>query len=142
VNGPASERNASFSPDGQFVAYDSNELGRDEVFVRPVTETGGVRRVSYDGGIEPYWATNGELFFRSGDQMFVVAVKTRPELAVGVARKLFEGPYAYSGVEHRNYDVTRDGQRFLMVRRPNPAESTTRVNVVVNWFEELKERAR
>lgn len=142
VNGPASERNASFSPDGQFVAYDSNELGRDEVFIRPLTGTGGVRRVSYDGGIEPYWAPNGELFFRSGEQMFVVAVRTRPELAVGAARKLFEGPYAFSGVEHRNYDVTRDGQRFLMVRRPNPAESTMRVNVVVNWFEEVKDRAR
>jgi serine/threonine-protein kinase len=140
VNGPASERNASFSPDGQFVAYDSNELGRDEVFIRPLTGTGGVRRVSYDGGIEPYWAPNGELFFRSGDQMFVVAVRTRPELAVGVTRKLFEGPYALSPVEHRNYDVTRDGQRFLMVRRSSPAEGTVRLNVVVNWLEELKQR--
>ena len=140
VNGPASERNASFSPDGQFVAYDSNELGRDEVFIRPLTGTGGVRRVSYDGGIEPYWAPNGELFFRSGDQMFVVAVRTRQGLAVGVPRKLFEGPYALSPVEHRNYDVTPDGQRFLMVRRPSTAEGTVRLNVVVNWLEELKQR--
>jgi serine/threonine-protein kinase len=141
VNGPASERNASFSPDGRFVAYDSNELGRDEVFIRPLTGTGGLRRVSYDGGIEPYWAPSGDLFFRNGDEMFVVEVSTRQELAVGAARKLFEGPYALSPVEHRNYDVTADGQRFLMVRRAEATELTLRLNVVVNWFEQLKERA-
>ena len=66
VKSPEFELNASFSPDARFVAYVSTELGTPEVFIRPVVGEGGVRRVSVEGGIEPHWSPNGELFFREG----------------------------------------------------------------------------
>ena len=58
----------------------------------------------------------------------------------GSPQVLFEGPYVLSAVDERNYDVTPDGQRFLMVRAAEQSESTARLNVVLNWHEELKER--
>jgi hypothetical protein len=61
---------------------------------------------------------------------------------VGTPRTLFEGPYVLSAVWDRNYDVTTDGQRFLMVRQADADDSTVRINVVVNWLEELKEKTR
>ena len=142
LRGPANEATTSFSPDEQFIAYVSNELGREEVFIRPLTGTGGVRRVSYEGGVEPHWASSGELFFRNKDQMLVADVTTQPQLTVSAPRRLFEGAYILSSIYDRNYDVTPDAQRFLMVRRADPAESTVRLNVVVNWFEQLKEAVR
>jgi hypothetical protein len=98
-------------------------LFRDEVFITPVDGTGGVRRVSYGGGVGPLWAPTGDLFFRNRDQMFVVDVRTRPDLVVGQPRKIFEGPYELSPTEEgRNFDVTADAQRFLTVRRVDPGE--------------------
>jgi serine/threonine-protein kinase len=137
LRGPADEFTASFSPDSRYLAYVSNELGDYDVYIRPLTGEGGQRRVSYDGGTEPLWSSGGELFYRSGSQMVVVDVKTSPDLTVGTPRRLFEGPYVRSGVQDRNYDVTPDGQRFLMVRAADVAEGTVRLNAVVNWFEEL-----
>ena len=142
LRGPANEVTASFSPDEQFIAYVSNELGGEDVFIRPLKGTGGVRRVSYEGGVEPHWASSGELFFRNKDQMMVADVTTQPQLTMSAPRRLFEGAYILSSIYDRNYDVTRDGQRFLMVRRADPTESTVRLNVVVNWTEVLKEAVR
>jgi eukaryotic-like serine/threonine-protein kinase len=137
LNGPAIEKTPTLSPDGRFVALVSNERGGDEVFIRPLTGE-GLWRVSYDGGAEPVWAPTGELFYRHRDQMLVVDITTAPDLVVGTPRRLFEGPYILSEIEDRNYDVTPDGQRFLMIRAADPSEGTVRLNAVVNWFEELK----
>jgi serine/threonine-protein kinase len=142
LKGPEFELNASFSPDARYVAYVSTELGAPEVFIRPVIGEGGVRRVSTEGGVEPHWSPNGELFFRNGNRILAVDVKTQPDLVVGTPRTLFEGPYALSNIWGRNYDVTADGQRFLMVRQADAGDSTVRVNIVVNWLEELKEKTR
>jgi serine/threonine-protein kinase len=142
VKSPEFELNASFSPDAGYVAYVSTELDTPEVFIRPVVGEGGVRRISLDGGVEPHWAPNGEIFFRSGTRIVAVEVKTQPDLVVGTPRTLFEGPYVLSAVWDRNYDVTTDGQRFLMVRQADADDSTVRINVVVNWLEELKEKTR
>jgi serine/threonine-protein kinase len=136
------ELNATFSPDMRYVAYVSTELGAPEVFIRPMMGAGGVRRVSVGGGVEPHWSPNGELFFRNGTSVLAVDVKTQPDLVVGTPRTLFEGPYVLSSIWDRNYDVTADGQRFLMVRQADADESTVRINIVVNWLEELKEKAR
>jgi Tol biopolymer transport system component len=142
LKSPEFELNASFSPDARYVAYVSTELGTPEVFIRPVIGEGGVRRVSVEGGVEPHWSPNGELFFRNGPRVLAVDVRTQPDLAVGTPRTLFEGPYVLSGVWDRNYDVTADGQRFLMVRQADAGESTVRINIVVNWLEELKDKMR
>jgi hypothetical protein len=136
----ANEMNATFSPDARFLAYVSNSLGRDEVFIKPYKGQGDPRRVSVDGGVEPLWAPNGELFFRNGRRMLAARVTTQPKLDFDSPRTLFEGPYVLSSVQDRNYDVSADGQRFLMSHKADPSESTVRLNVVTNWLTELKNR--
>jgi Tol biopolymer transport system component len=80
-----------FSPDGKWVAYDSNESGRDEVYVIPYPGPGGKAQVSTGGGLDPHWNRNGrELFFRSGDKMMIVDVETGASFRTGTPRMLFE----------------------------------------------------
>ena len=136
------ESGAMFSPDGRWLAYESNETGRDEVYVQPFSVTGsrGKQQVSVDGGTEPVWAHNSrELFYRNGDEMMTVAIVTEPELSVGTPRLLFEGRFLGTGPVHlrRNYDVSLDGQRFLMIKREQDLVPTE-IIVILNWFEELK----
>jgi serine/threonine-protein kinase len=134
------EHSPMFSPDGRWFAYGSDETGREEVYLRPYPGVGGKRSISTDGGTEPLWAPNGrELFYRDGDKMMAVSIETDPELRVGSPEVLFEERFAitHRADAPRNYDVSRDGQRFLMVQtvdEPTP----TQLNVVLNWFEELK----
>ena len=134
------EHSPMFSADGRWFAYVSDETGREEIYLRPYPGDGGKRSVSPDGGNEPLWSSSGrELFYRNGDKMMVVRVETEPELRVGTPEVLFEGRFA---ITHRpdtprNYDVSRDGQRFLMVQTvddPAPAQ----INMVLNWFDELE----
>jgi serine/threonine-protein kinase len=129
------ETNARFSPDGRWVAYRSNESGRHEVFVRPFPVPGAKWQISAEGGSGPRWSLSGrELFYRNGDKTMAVDVETQPAFRAGRPRLLFESPYLWS------YDVAADGSRFLMIRR-DPAESgPPRVNVVLNWFEDVKRR--
>jgi hypothetical protein len=95
------------------------------------------------GGTEPIWGRNGEIFYRSprGDQMFSVAAPVSPALKVGNPILLFESQYyiARSGSPRAQYDVTRDGQRFLMLSPSTTAVSDRpRIVVVQNWLEEVK----
>ena len=131
-----------FSPDGRWLAYISDESGRFEIYVQPYPGPGGKWQISTEGGMEPVWNPNGrELFYRNGDKMMDVDITTQPGFAAGKPRMLFEGPYEPPPVPIVNYDVSPDGQRFLMLK---PAEQTqgalTQINVVLNWFEELKRR--
>jgi serine/threonine-protein kinase len=132
-----SEGGAKFSPDGRSIAYMSDESGRSEVYVAPYPGPGGRSQVSTDGGVEPVWARSGrELFFRTGDKMMVADVTIQPTFTASQPRVLFEGHFDFLPW-NANYDVAPDGQRFLMVQ---PAEATGRsqINIVLNWFEELK----
>jgi serine/threonine-protein kinase len=125
------ERDAMFSPDGQWIAFTSNRSGQDEVYVKRYPGETGIVQISADGGTKPVWARSGdELFYRTGEKMMVVPVRTNPSLNVGDPKLLFEGNYVSS------YDVTADGQRFVMIK-PGEQESA-QINVVLNWFEELK----
>ena len=137
---PATEGAARISPDGRWIAYVSDESGRPEIYVQSFPGPGGKWQISTDGGIEPAWSRNGrELFYRSGDRMMAVPVTSQAaSFTAGRPAVLFEGSYVAStfplaGV---TYDVTPDGKRFLMLKEQ--ATSTTHINVVVNWFEELK----
>jgi hypothetical protein len=108
--------------------------------VQPYPGPGGKWQISTEGGTEPMWNPKGrELFYRSGDKMMAVDIATQPEFAAGKPRMLFEGPYELSPVQTDNYDVSPDGQRFLMLK---PAErvAPTQINVVLNWSEELKQK--
>jgi eukaryotic-like serine/threonine-protein kinase len=131
-----------FSPDGRWLAYVSNESGHYEIYVQPYPGPGGKWQISTEGGTEPVWNHSGrELFFRSGDKMMVVDIATQPSFAAGKPRMLFQGPYERSPATSPNYDVSPDGQRFLMLKPADTGESApTQINVVLNWFEELKRR--
>ena len=136
------ENGAMFSPDGRWLAYMSNETGRDEIYVQPVgtSGSGGKLLVSVGGGAEPLWARKGrELFYRNGNKMMAVAIETEPELSVGTPKLLFEGRFLGTGPVHlrRHYDVSPDGQRFLMIKREQDLVPTELI-VVLNWGEELK----
>jgi Tol biopolymer transport system component len=136
---PFNEAAASFSPDGDWLAYVSNESGRYEIYVKPYGGPGGKWQISTGGSTEPVWNPNGrELFYRQGDKMMAVDVSTQPAFSAGKPKVLFEGHYVPTPVSFPNYDVSADGQRFLMLRALNPAQSLTQINVVLNWTEELK----
>jgi serine/threonine-protein kinase len=137
---PFSEGAPRFSPDGRWLAYISNESGRYEIYVQPYPGPGGKWQISTEGGTEPVWNPNGrELFYRSGDKMMAVDIATQPGFAAGKPRMLFEGRYVLSPVQTDNYDVSPDGQRFLMLK-PTEQAALTQINVVLNWFEELKQK--
>jgi serine/threonine-protein kinase len=130
------------SPDGGWMAYDSNEGGRLDVFLQSYPDPTKARvQVSSDGGAEPAWTRGGrELAFRRGDTVMVAAV----DPVTGNAAKptvLFSGPYKsmLDWTAPRSYDVTADGERFLMLRFP-PGGARNRVNVVTNWFAELRQK--
>jgi len=130
-----------FSPDGRWLAYISNESGRSEIYVQPYPGPGGKWQISTEGGTEPAWNRNGrELFYRSGDKMMAVEIATQHGFAAGTPRMLFEGRYELAPFPATNYDVSPDGQRFLMVKPSEQEAATTQINVVLNWFEELKRK--
>jgi serine/threonine protein kinase/dipeptidyl aminopeptidase/acylaminoacyl peptidase len=145
------EGSAKFSPDGRWIAYASDESGTGEVYVQPFPGPGPKIQVSNDGGFDPVWRrAGGELYYRSGRQMMAVSITSSPDIRVSPPRRLWEGDYSAGlgsscgmpGVTSSNYDITPDGQRFLMVRDDDSKLSATRIVVVLNWAEELRGRAR
>ena len=104
-----------FSPDGHWLAYQSDQTGRMEVYVQSYPEPGARVPVSLQGGSEPVWARNGrELFYRAGDSLMVASVTLSPEFAVAGRRRLFTGAFL-SGGAFREYDVAPDDQHFVMI---------------------------
>jgi serine/threonine-protein kinase len=134
-----------FSPDGRWIAYVSDETGRNEVYVRPYPGSGEKQQISNNGGTQPAWAhTAHELFYSEIDgrtqrtRMMSVPLTPGAKLAGGVPRLLFEGVYR-GQANTRGYDVSPDGRRFLMVRpKVRPPSPVTQLVLVQNWFEELK----
>jgi serine/threonine-protein kinase len=140
LNSQFNEIYPEFSPDGRWIAYTSDESKRNEVYVRPFPGPGMKYQVSSGGGIQPLWARNGkELYYRWQEQVWVVDVQTGVGFATSKPRLLFEQPGYSLGSPIRGYDLSSDGQRFLMVkleqRKPAPV---TEMTLVQNWFEELK----
>jgi Tol biopolymer transport system component len=138
----SNESSPRFSPDGRWLSYASDETGRQEIYVQPYPGPGGKWQISTEGGREAVWNRNGrELFYRIGDKMMVVDIATQPNFTPGKPRVLFEGQYEPTVFTVANYDVSPDGQRFLMLKRSEAGEAApTQINVVLNWFEELKRR--
>jgi Tol biopolymer transport system component len=141
---PFLERGPTFSPDGRWLAYSSNESGRSEVYVTPYPGPGGKVTISTTGGRSPRWSANGrELFFRDDSRMMVADVAPGAVFRAGMPRVLFEGSYQQElGVlGAHNYDVSADGQCFVMiapqVAGPRP-EDRPQIVVVGHWLEELK----
>lgn len=131
-----------FSPDSRWVAYTANDSGRWEVYVRPFPGPGGKVQISSEGGTEAVWGRTGqELFYRNRDKMMTVAVTMEPTFSAAKPRLLFEGRYEMGPVPGMvNYDVARDGQRFLMLKSQH-ASSPAQLDVVLDWFSEVTRRA-
>ena len=140
LESPAKETAAMFSPDGRWIAYVSDVSGRDEVYVKSFSDPSApVVQVSARGGFEPLWARNGrELFYREGNKLMVVAFTPGDVLQPKAPEVLFEGRYRKSllGFQSANYDVSPDGNRFVMVRMKNLVMPTV-IHVVLNWPEAL-----
>ena len=143
---PFHENEPVISPDGRYVAYTSNESGRYEVYVNLFPEGDGRWVVSVNGGMHPKWNGRGdELFYKEGDALMVVKVDTRSEFKAGVPQKLFDGDKI--GIRLHDdrsplnsvYDVTADGQKFVMLE--SLEEETSSLVVLLNWGEELKRLA-
>ena len=144
---PFFEEHAEFSPDGRWLAYASNESGRNEIYVQPYPGPGGRQQVSTQGGREPAWAHNGrELFYKAqgtNDAMKMMAVEVTlgTRLTAGPPRVLFEAN-GWPGTNMiRGYDVTSDDKRFVTVQLKHlPTLMISQMILVLNWFEELKHR--
>jgi len=140
------ERAATLSPDGRWIAYESDETGRDEIYVRPFprAESGGRWQISSAGGDEPLWShSDREIFYRAASgEMMAVPVTTTPAFTPGTPHALFPaGKYAH-GPSYRAYDVSPDDRRFLMLSPASDSVTATptRLVVVENWLEELRLR--
>ena len=146
IQTPFVDRGPAFSPDGKWLAYSSNETGRSEIYVTPYPGPGGKIAISTGGGRSPRWAANGrELIFRNGRQMVAVPVDIGLTFRAGTPRVLFEGEYApeTEALGAHNYDVSADGQRFLMIA-PRAADPRDRrrpqIVVTANWMSEVERR--
>jgi Tol biopolymer transport system component len=137
------EKHPKISPDGKWIAYQSNESGKRNVYVRsfPEVEYGEREQVSTDGGEFPLWLSDGELLYRGPDATMAVSVETEPALQPGKPERLFPnecvGPF----------DISQDGKRCLMLKPAAISESSSeeqsprKINIVLIWFEELKKLA-
>ncbi len=137
IQTPFRDDRPTFSPDGRWLAYMSDESGRSEVYVQPFPGPAGKRQVSTDGGTNVRWARSGrELFYRSGNKVMAISVQTQPAFVSERPRLLFETSPAILPA----FDVAPDDQRFLMVKVSEKELPAAQINVVLNWFEELKQK--
>lgn len=132
------------SPDGRWLAYVSGAGGGAQVYVQPFPSLVGKWQISADGGNAPRWARSGrELFYRNGDKMMAVDIETREGFRAGTPKVLFEGAYRSTPAPFQpgfGYDVSPDGRRFLMIKPTSETNAPEQLQVVENWFEELKQR--
>ena len=140
------EQNAELSPDGRWMAYESNESGEFEIYVRPFPQVEEDQvLVSNNGGRFPLWSRDGgELFYlQPGPELISVSLDTGEAdqpFTYGDREVVMEWPY-FARLPGRSYDASPDGQRFLAVTSEAGAgEGATQVHLVTNWFEELRQR--
>ncbi|MBK5294888.1 MAG: serine/threonine-protein kinase [Acidobacteriia bacterium] len=135
---PFSESEAQFSPDGRFVAYESDESGRFEIYLRNFPTGDRKWKITHDGGTDPRWRKDGkDLFYVSGNRLTAVAMTLSPEPATGAVTPLFSDPELPSPRYH-HYDVSPDGQRFVLPQRATGGEQPpSAIRIVQNWFSEF-----
>lgn len=143
VSGRFNAGAADFSPDGKWIVYVSDEFGRPEIFVRPSSGTGSRVQISKNGGEQPVWSPNGgEIFFRADDEFYSAKVRLEPEFEVEertllFTKKLMEGGTGIVYDWNPDYDVSRNGDRFLFARISSSGR-TRNIKLILNWFDKIK----
>jgi serine/threonine-protein kinase len=138
LDGRFNERSATVSPDTRWLAYVSDESGRDEVYVRPFPTGTGRWQVSAGGGGEPRWSRSGrEIFYLASGRLMVAEARSGPAFAVGTRETLFPTTPYQVNPNHAAYDVLPGDQSFVFVKT---ASETQRFILALNWFEELRDR--
>jgi serine/threonine-protein kinase len=147
LKSPYQESFGHFSPDGRWVAYESDETGRLEVFVTSFPPGGGKWQISDGGGAQPIWSGDGrELFFRTEDGILSVrAVAEGQTFRASKPEPVFRGAFlgglrgvTLPGFSFPDYDVSGDGRRFVMFAGGAEKRPTTQAKVVLGWFDELR----
>ena len=141
LQSPFDEAEAVFSPDGRWLAYQSNESGKFEIYVQSFPDPEGKWQISTEGGREPVWARSGQqLFYRNDtNQTMAVEIVTEPTLTPRRPQLLLEEQYVEMPIPSANYDVTADG-RFIVTEEAGLSDESarTQIHLILNWFEELK----
>jgi Tol biopolymer transport system component len=129
------------SPDGRWLAYVSNESGRNEIYVRAFPNRGAAVQISDSGGVEPVWSRDGRrIYFRRSPHMMEATIVTRPAIAVAKRVSVFTGSFDHDEMPmpHRNFDVTADGKQFVMIATmPDAMRETV---VVLGWHATVEQR--
>ena len=127
----------ALSPDARWLTYMSDESGSWEIYVTSFPDAGIKRRVSFAGGEEPRWSPNGrKILYRFGSKWYSVAFADEPELTLGQPTLLFEGPFV--NVPGYSWDMSPDGERFLVIENPDAGRPLTELVVVSNFFDGLR----
>ncbi len=141
----ANEFQPAVSPDGRWLAYVSDETGQPEVYMQRFPGLGDKRQVSSQGGMQPLWSPlGGELLYRQlprdGAGVMAVPVRADATLVIGSPALIIDHPYHMGQNLRRTYDISADGQRFLMIKVGGVGDGAPlpHLNVIVNWTEELK----
>jgi serine/threonine protein kinase len=141
ISTPANEINPSFSPDGHWLSYISNESGQNELYVVPFPQRGGKYQISTNGAgfaIPPKWTSDGKsLLYVSGHQIMEVAVTLSPSFDYSAPKKVIDLPDSWNGYFGA---FTPDGKKFMMGTTKTGPVALSKVNIVVGWFGELKKK--
>ena len=143
LQGEFRQPDIQYSPDGNWIVYQSDESGAFEVYVQPYPGLGGVLPVSVGGGSGPMWAAGGSrLLYRHDDQMIAVPFESSASRPIGSPAMLFEAAYRLARNDRPQYDVAPDGRLLMLKAVPDesPEQIHTQVTVVLNWTQELLER--
>jgi Tol biopolymer transport system component len=141
AQGPASEWGGSFCPKASWLAFTSDESGRQEIYLQEYPGPGTRFRVSTEGGSDPRWGPRGdEIFYRSGDSVLAATVALSPQPVISGRRTLFSGRFEEATGSFPNYDVAPDGSRFVMIRTADAGQAPLEMHFVLGWFDELRRR--
>jgi len=145
VNSTFTEGDPGFSPDGRWLAYESNESGSNEVYVRPFPGPGGKWQISTGGGVFPMWSRNGkELFYRTTDSKIMVVSYTASVDSFHADKPQLWSPGQFTGrgLGNYNFDLHPDGKRFAVLKAPGTEQgaAVNKVSFIFNFFDEIRRK--